>query len=227
MMALSRRSMNRTEVPDVVILRLPLYVRVLTQLLDVGSEVVSSQQLGGLLQMTPAQIRKDLSYFGRFGKQGRGYNVRFLRVELRRILGLDRKWPACLVGVGRLGQAIINYSGFAPEGFTIVAAFDRDPDQVGRSIGGVEVRPMSGLKATIADGNISVGIVSVPAGQAQSVIDLLVAGGVRGILNYAPIAPQVPLSVVLRNIDPVLSLQSMTFYLLPRDDAPAPPLTLP
>ena len=219
--------MNRTEVPDVVILRLPLYVRALTQLLAVGSEVVSSQQLGSLLQMTPAQIRKDLSYFGRFGKQGRGYNVRFLRDELRRILGLDRKWPACLVGVGRLGQATINYSGFAPEGFTIVAAFDRDPDQVGRSIGGVEVRPMSGLKATIADGNISVGIVSVPAGQAQSVIDLLVAGGVRGILNYAPIAPQVPLNVVLRNIDPVLSLQSMTFYLLPRADAPAFPLVLP
>ena len=219
--------MNRAEVPDVVILRLPLYVRALTQLLAAGSELVSSQQLGGLLQMTPAQIRKDLSYFGRFGKQGRGYNVRFLRVELRRILGLDRKWPACLVGVGRLGQAIINYSGFAPEGFIIVAAFDRDPDQAGRSIGGVEVRPMSELRATIADGEISVGIVSVPAGQAQSVIDLLVAAGVRGILNYAPIAPQVPLNVVLRNIDPVLSLQSMTFYLLPRANAPAFPLVLP
>ena len=219
--------MNRTEVPDVVILRLPLYVRALAQLLAGGAKVVSSQQLGSLLQMTPAQIRKDLSYFGRFGKQGRGYNVRFLRDELRRILGLDRKWTACLVGVGRLGQAIINYSGFAPEGFTIVAAFDRDPEQVGRNIAGVEVRPMSDLRATVADREIAVGIVSVPAGQAQSVIDLLVAGGVRGILNYAPIAPQVPLNVVLRNIDPVLSLQSMTFYLLPLDDGPALPITLP
>ena len=206
--------MNPTEVPDVVVLRLPLYVRALTQLLAGGGEVVSSQQLGDLLQMTPAQIRKDLSYFGRFGKQGRGYNIRFLREELRRILGLDRYWPACLVGVGRLGQAVINYPGFVPEGFDIVAAFDRDQDQVGESVGGLKVQPMSELSRTIEYGSVPIGIVAVPAVEAQSVIDDLVSAGVKGILNYAPVAPHVPLSVVLRNIDPVLSLQSMTFYLL-------------
>jgi redox-sensing transcriptional repressor len=186
----------------------------LSQLQAAGAEVVSSQQLGGLLQMTPAQIRKDLSYFGRFGKQGRGYNVRFLREELRQILGLDRKWSACLVGVGRLGQAIINYPGFVPEGFNIVAAFDSDPAQVGQKIGSVSVRPMADLGQIIGGQEISIGIVAVPAQRAQSVIDLLVDAGVKGILNYAPVAPQVPMSVVLRNIDPVLSLQSMTFYLL-------------
>ena len=116
--------MDSFEVPEVVVLRLPLYVRALSQLRDSGTDVVSSQQLGSLLQMTPAQIRKDLSYFGRFGKQGRGYNVRFLLHELREILGLDREWRACLIGVGRLGHAIINYPGFSPEGFKIVAAFD-------------------------------------------------------------------------------------------------------
>ena len=206
--------MYSNEVPDVVILRLPLYVRALAQLQAGGGDVVSSQQLGALLQMTPAQIRKDLSYFGRFGKQGRGYSVRFLYDELRQILGLDRVWPACLVGVGNLGQAIINYPGFDPEGFNILAAFDSDPELVGRNIGELVVQPMSELGPTIENQDLSIGIVAVPAAQAQSVIDLLVGSGVRGILNYAPIAPYVPMGVVLRNIDPVLSLQSMTFYLL-------------
>ena len=206
--------MSPTEVPDVVVLRLPLYVRALTQLRASEVDVVSSQHLGSLLQMTPAQIRKDLSYFGRFGKQGRGYNVRFLREELRRILGLDQKWSACLIGVGRLGQAVINYPGFVPEGFNIVAAFDSDPDQEGRRIGELVVQPVSELEEAVAVQAIAIGIVAVPADQAQLVIDQLVRARVGGILNYAPIAPYVPMSVVIRNIDPVLSLQSMTYYLL-------------
>ena len=210
--------MNASEVPDVVVLRLPLYVRALTQLLESGGDIVSSQQLGALLQMTPAQIRKDLSYFGRFGKQGRGYNVRFLHEELRQILGLDRNWSACLVGVGNLGQAIINYPGFAPEGFNILAAFDSDPELVGMKVGDLAVQPMSELGKTLEPRGLSIGIVAVPASQAQSVIEQLVESGVKGILNYAPIAPYVPMGVVLRNIDPVLSLQSMTFYLLSYDE---------
>ena len=209
-----RRTLDPNEVPDVVVLRLPLYVRALSQLHAAGSEVVSSQELGSLLQMTPAQIRKDLSYFGRFGKQGRGYKVQFLRHELRQILGLDRQWPACLIGVGNLGQAIINYPGFAPEGFTIVAAFDNDDELVGTDVRGLTVRPMSDLGDVISGGLISIGVVAVPASQAQPVIDQLVEAGVGGILNYAPVAPKVPMSIVIRNIDPVLSLQSMTFYLL-------------
>ena len=210
--------MNASEVPDVVVLRLPLYVRALAQLLESGGDIVSSQQLGALLQMTPAQIRKDLSYFGRFGKQGRGYNVRFLHEELRQILGLDRNWSACLIGVGNLGQAIINYPGFAPEGFNILAAFDSDPELVGMNVGDLAVQPMSELGRTLETRGLSIGIVAVPASQAQSVIEQLVESGVQGILNYAPIAPYVPMGVVLRNIDPVLSLQSMTFYLLSYDE---------
>ena len=205
--------MESVVVPEVVVLRLPLYVRALTQLLREGTDVANSQDLGRRLQMTPAQIRKDLSYFGRFGKQGRGYNAKFLLNELRQILALDRQWYACLVGVGRLGRAIINYSGFAPEGFQIVAAFDSDPAQVGSSIGALEVQPMSELSETVERGNISIAIVAVPASQAQAVIDQLVENRVAGILNYAPVAPQVPPGVVMRNIDPVISLQSMTYYL--------------
>ena len=143
--------MQPGEVPEVVILRLPLYVRALTQLQREGANVASSQQLGDRLQMTPAQIRKDLSYFGRFGKQGRGYSIRFLLDELRDILGLTREWRACLVGVGRLGRAIINYTGFAPEGFAIVAAFDSNDDKVGSLAGELEVRSMEDLPNAVDD----------------------------------------------------------------------------
>ena len=205
--------MDSVEVPEVVVLRLPLYVRALSQLTSESIDVVSSQQLGSLLQMTPAQIRKDLSYFGRFGKQGRGYDVRFLLRELQEILGLDREWRACLVGVGRLGRAIINYPGFYRENFRIVAAFDGDLAQVGNTIGEFNVQPMSELSETVTEKHISIGIVAVPAQQAQSVIDVLIENNIKGILNYAPVAAKVPMNIVVRNIDPVLSLQSMTFYL--------------
>ena len=205
--------MASIEVPEVVVLRLPLYVRVLAQLLARGIDIVSSQQLGNHLQVTPAQIRKDLSYFGRFGKQGSGYNIRFLLRELRQILVLDREWYACIVGVGRLGRAIINYPGFATECFSVVAAFDNDPDRVGTTIGGLEVQPMPELGRTVECKKIAIGIVAVPAAEAQSVVDLLVENRIRGILNYAPMAPYVPAGIVIRSIDPVISLQSMTFYL--------------
>ena len=172
-----------SEVPEVVVLRLPLYVRVLNQLIEEGTEVVSSQQLGDLLQMTPAQIRKDLSYFGRFGKQGRGYSIAFLLDELRHILGIDRGWRACLVGVGRLGRAIINYPGFSPEGFEIVAAFDRDSNRHGTMLGNISVESMESLPETIKERNITIGIVAVPAIQAQMVVDALITHGIQGILN--------------------------------------------
>ncbi len=201
------------QVPEVVIERLPLYVRVLTQFERQGLEVVSSEQLGAQLQMTPAQIRKDLSYFGRFGKQGRGYNVRHLSARLRNILGLDVWWNAAIVGMGRLGRAVAAYPGFAREQFRIVAAFDSDPLVIGTTLENLTVLPMQELAQTVAARDVKIGIVAVPAAQAQQVIDTLVAAGVKAILNYAPFAAQVPPGVKVRGIDPVLSLQSMTFYL--------------
>ena len=201
------------DVPEVVITRLPQYIRILNTLLSSGVDVVSSQQLGEYLQVTPAQIRKDLSYLGRFGKQGRGYNVKHLASELKLILGLNKKWNVCLVGIGRLGRAILSYPGFAPEGFEIIAAFDTDTALIDQTIGGLRVQPIEELDETIARLSISIGIVAVPSTVAQDAITRLTECGIRAILNYAPVYPQVPPEVKVRNVDPVLSLQSMTYYL--------------
>jgi redox-sensing transcriptional repressor len=201
------------EIPAVVIDRLPVYARALTDLEVAGRDVVSSQELGTVLGVTPAQIRKDLSYFGRFGKQGRGYNVQRLAQELRQILGLDRQWSMILVGVGHLGQAILTYDGFQPQGFIIIDAFDSDTSVVGKKVGGVTVRPTSDLREYLKERQIDIGIVAVPAASAGEIMNALVDGGIRAILNYAPTSVAVPATVEVKNIDPVLALQSMTFYL--------------
>jgi redox-sensing transcriptional repressor len=163
--------------------------------------------------MTPAQIRKDLSYFGRFGKQGRGYDVAMLEGELRSIMGLNRTWNAAVIGMGRLGRAVVAYPGFAPEGFNIIAAFDASAEIVGQTISGLAVQSISQLTDTVKNLDIKIGIVTVPIDHAQKVIDALVKAGIKSILNYAPLSPQVPEGVTIRGIDPVLSLQSMTYYI--------------
>ena len=204
---------DRGEVPEVVISRLPQYLRILNRMMEDGILVVSSKQLGEKLQITPAQIRKDLSYFGRFGKQGRGYSVRDLLDRLRQILGVNSYWNVAVVGVGRLGRAILNYPGFNPDGFHLVAAFDVNPGVVGEEVGGLSVNALADLQTIVDERKISIAIVAVPVLQTQEVVDRLVACGVRAILNYAPIAPHVREGVRIRNIDPVLSLQSMTYYI--------------
>ena len=201
------------EIPEVVINRLPVYARALSELAARGESVVSSQALGELLDVTPAQIRKDLSYFGRFGKQGRGYNVASLLAKLQEILGIDRQWRLLLVGVGRLGQAIAEYGGFGPQGFHITAAFDANPSVVGSEVGGVTVQDIEKLDSYLASNRIDIGIVAVPAQEAQIVVNKLVKAGIRAILNYAPITAHVPRDVSIRHIDPVLAMQSMTFYI--------------
>jgi redox-sensing transcriptional repressor len=207
------------EIPEVVIERLPVYARALAALQARGLDVVSSQDLGDQLGVTPAQIRKDLSYFGRFGKQGRGYNVHRLMEELQSILGLNRTWQMVLIGVGQLGRAILHYGGFAPQGFHVVEAFDASPEIVGQMAGDLVIKAVEDLPAVLEQRHVDIGIVAVPGEYAQAVVDTLVAGGIKAILNYAPIAPRVPSDVHLRQIDPVLTLQSMTYYLKHAKDA--------
>lgn len=207
------QSEHRTDVPEVVVARLPQYVRVLNNLLAEGIQVANSQQLGDKLQVTPAQIRKDLSYFGRFGKQGRGYSVRHLLDELKQILGLNSNWDVVVIGVGRLGKAILSYPGFTPDGFRLVAALDNDPALVGQQVEGLVVSPIEDLDRVVQQYQIGIAIIAVPSNHTQEVVDRLVECGVRAILNYAPVNAQVPEGVIVRNIDPVLSLQSMTYYL--------------
>jgi redox-sensing transcriptional repressor len=215
------RSLERSvplDIPEVVIDRLPVYYRLLSRMHDDGVLVVSSQELGDALGVTPAQIRKDLSYFGRFGKQGRGYSVQRLSEELRLILGLDRRWRMVLVGMGRLGQAIATYKGFEPQGFDLDGLYDADPTLVGSEVTGLEVRDVRQLEEDLKRHPADVGVVAVPAAFAQDVIDTLVRGGVRAILSYAPTALQVPPDVEVRQVDPVLQLQSMTYHLRRRND---------
>ena len=206
--------MNEQEhdIPEIVIIRLPLYVRTLNELKLLNQTTVSSQHLGNLLQTTPAQIRKDFSHFGKFGKQGRGYNIDYLLDELRKILNLNQKWNTCVVGIGNLGQAVINYQGFKNEGYLIKAAFDISlPARLDNK--DIVIKTISDMKNTIKELNIKIAIVTVPAPDAQGVIDRLIESGIKAILNYTPTKPVLPKNIVCRNIDPVLSLQSMSYYL--------------
>ena len=206
--------MNEIEIPDIVIRRLPLYARELGILAGEGCEFISSQELGYRLGVTPAQIRKDLSYFGRFGKRGRGYEVIALRDRLRSILGLNgRVKEMVLVGVGQLGSAVLGYGGFRRGGFEVVRVFDSDPNQIGRKVHNHRVDDVTTLPEYLRKTRVAMGIVAVPADAALSVIDTLVEGGVRAILSYAPVTKSVPSGVRLRQIDPVMELESMAYYL--------------
>ena len=206
--------MNNTEqdIPDIVINRLPLYVRTLNDLKSMNQTTISSEHLGHLLQTTPAQIRKDFSHFGKFGKQGKGYNIDYLLEELREILNLNKSWNSCVVGVGKLGQAVINYQGFKDEGYLIKVAFDISLPKT-KTINDIEIRSISDMNQYIKTLDIKIGIVTVPAIDAQGVIARLIQSGVKGSLNYAPMKPIIPKNISCMNIDPILSLQSMSYYL--------------
>lgn len=205
--------MPAQKVPEVVIYRIPLYIRSLVLLEKEKITTISSLELARRLQLTSAQVRKDLSYFGRFGKQGKGYDVRNLLNELKNILNLNRVWNMALIGVGTLGRAIVNYEGFLPNGFRIVSAFDINPEQVGKKVGNLQVEHINNLQNSIKEKDIQIGIIAVPPAKAQEVIDLLTANGIKTILNYAPASVRIKPGIIVRSIDPVLSLQSMTYYL--------------
>ncbi len=199
--------------PDIVVGRLPLYLRALHHMAQEGRKVTSSQELGERLGISAAQIRKDLSQFGEFGKQGTGYDIEFLVDQLRQILKVNQVWDVAVVGAGDIGSALARYQGFADRGFRVVMIFDSDPEKVGTQVGTFVVQNSSEMIDTITAAGIRVAMLAVPATQAQAVTDELVKAGVRAILNYAPINLTVPEGVRVQYTDPVTHLQRMTYYL--------------
>ena len=202
---------NPDTIPNAVVNRLSLYLRELQHLLGDGNETISSSQLGNRLGFTDAQVRKDLAHFGHFGHPGIGYRCEELVQEIRRILGTDRQWRVALVGVGNLGRALLGYRGFEKQGFRIVAAFDIDPAEVGSQIEGVEVFHFQRLDELIASESIELGMVAVPAPHAQGVADKLVAAGISGIVNFAPVTLSVPDGVSKVGVDLARELEQVTF----------------
>ncbi|MBN1217734.1 MAG: redox-sensing transcriptional repressor Rex [Anaerolineae bacterium] len=205
--------MATNDVPDIVIGRLPIYLRALTLLQEAGQEITSSHELGDRLGIGSAQIRKDLSHFGEFGKQGTGYEISYLREQIAKILHVDRDWTVALVGFGDLGQAILHYGGFHRQGFHIEAIFDNDPEKIGQQIEGKTVRSLDNLAKVISAQNIRIAILAVPAGAAQEVANTLIEMGIKAILNYAPITLSVPGNIQVQYVDPVMHLQRMAYYL--------------
>jgi len=205
--------MTEEFVPNVVISRLPRYLQTLNRMAKEGLHTVSSRMLAERLGITAAQIRKDLSFFGGFGKQGTGYSIYYLIEQLQKILNLDRIWQVAVVGAGDLGRALTRYPGFARRGIEIVLLFDVDPKIVGTEVGSIVVQHVDSLEEKIQKHGIKIAILTVPVEAAQATADRLVGAGVKAILNYAPVTLILPEGIQVQHIDPVLHLQQMMYYL--------------
>ena len=202
-------------IPEVVIERLPTYYRQVAELRAAGVTTVSSQEIGEALDVTPAQIRKDLSYFGRFGKQGRGYSVDRLTQELETILGFNRRWRMMLVGGGGVGRTIasLNHGSFQPYGFDIVRVYDVDPARIGGLVNGIRVRDLANIEADMREDPIEIAVIATPGAVAQEITDALVEAGVCSVLNYTTVVVQAPPGVEVRHVNPLLALQTLTYHL--------------
>lgn len=205
--------MNAERIPDIIIGRLPVYLRALQRLSQKGIQTTSSQELGEIVGISAAQIRKDISQFGEFGKQGTGYSIPFLVERLRDILKVDRVWDVVIVGMGDMGHALARYNGFTNRGFQVTMLFDNDPGKVGQKVGEFEILDTGTMVERIKQNRVKIAMLTVPATAAQEMAEQLVKAGVRAILNYAPISLNVPHSVRVQYIDPATHLQRMTYYL--------------
>ncbi len=190
-----------------------MYLRYLEDLDTRGQQTASSDELAHLCGTTPAQVRKDLSFFGSFGKRGLGYPVHELTAHLREILGLEREWKVIIVGAGKIGAALANYRGFRQRGFTIVGVYDNDPKKVGQPWGEAIVRSMDELPRDVAREEASIAVLAIPSENAQAVVDLVVNAGVRAILNFAPAQITVPPHVSLKSVNMAMELEGLSFAL--------------
>lgn len=203
----------KQEIPDIIVARLPRYLRALSVLRETRL-TTNSKELGSFLGYSAAQIRKDLSQFGEFGKQGTGYNIDFLTEQINSILNIDKEWKMVLVGCGNIGHAILNYSGFSSNGFHVVAAVDSSPDIIGKQINEkIKVQDIQYIEKIIHEENIQIAMLTVPGSVAQETAERIVRFGIKGILSYAPVILTLPPEVRIEYIDPMISLQHITYYL--------------
>lgn len=205
--------MHNKPIPDIAISRLPVYLQTLHVLEKEGVKTTSSKELGERSCITAAQVRKDLSFFGEFGKQGSGYDIAFLSNQIRSILKIDCIWDVALVGAGDLGHAIARYPGFAERGFRIVRVFDNDPEKIGTQIGNHTVHSSEEMIEIIRSDGIKIALLTVPSKAAQTVAEQLVQAGVKAILNYTPILLNLPDEIRVETVSPILQLQHMMYYL--------------
>ena len=200
------------EIPEATVARLPVYLRALTTLSDAGISTCSSEDLASAAGVNSAKLRKDLSYLGSYGTRGVGYDVEYLRYQIAREIGVTQDWPVVIVGIGNLGHALANYSGFRSRGFRVVALLDADPDREGEVVAGVEVRPFDDLEQIVSEHDVAIGVIATPALAAQDVADRMVACGVTSILNFAPSVIAVPDGVDVRKVDLSIELQILAYH---------------
>ena len=200
------------EIPEATIARLPVYLRALTSLVEAGTATCSSEHLASVAGVNSAKLRKDLSYLGSYGTRGVGYEVDYLRYQIAREIGLTQDWPVVIVGIGNLGHALANYSGFRSRGFRVVALLDADPDRHAETVAGVEVRAFAELEEIVRSQDVAIGVIATPAVAAQDVADAMVACGITSILNFAPGVLAVPDGVDVRKVDLSIELQILAYH---------------
>ncbi len=203
--------MKTLKIPEATIMRLSVYSRYLTEVDRKGIITISSSDIAEGVGVSPAQVRKDLAYFGEFGIRGVGYNVKDLHKDILKILGLSSEWGVALVGIGNLGLALSTYKGFKERGFIITSIFDKDPQKIGMVVDGIEVMSVDKIEEIVPKTKTQIGVITVPGMFAQEVADRLVKCGVSAILNFAPVVLNVPPEVELRNVDLSVNLEVLTF----------------
>jgi redox-sensing transcriptional repressor len=203
---------ERRRIPEATVARLPVYLRILLEVAETKMATISSERLAEMAGVNAAKVRKDLSYLGSYGIRGVGYDVEYLMFQMSRELGLTQAWPVVIVGIGNLGAALANYGGFSERGFPVAALVDADPERVGQRLGELVISHVDDLPGLVARHQIAIGIIATPAPVAQAVADLLVAAGVRSVLNFAPAVITVPENTSLRKVDLAVELQILSFY---------------
>ena len=210
-------SLKKKNIPSVTINRLSIYHRCLEKILETQNEedlkIISSFKIEEMTGINSAQIRKDLAYFGEFGKRGLGYPLIDLCRELKKILGLDKKWSVIIAGAGNLGKALVKYKGFQKRGFTIKGIFDNNPSKIGKKLGHIFIYDIKEIEKIIQAENINIGILVIPADSAQEVADKMVAGGIKAILNFAPVRIFLPPEIKIHNVDLSIEFEGLTYYL--------------